>query len=298
MVDFIKLTAKFFILDIKKIFAEKVNVLIIFIFPAVAIMIPVIFVPLFMGAGALYLVALIPLNGIIFATLNFTINNSTLRQNLNLRKNSKYPLYISTVLVMFLVTFITVIVIYAALAVLNQLGLTKSGWLQYDPTVVKTNWDQLGICVIAGFEISALVFSISFMLQRFFSTMKAYFILILAMAILAIIFGADFNNYFVANQYPEGIKIEVTFSGRSIFPKSMFIPSLIFPFYSPAQLIVTSLTIPVWDTGSYVALNSNALRIIDLTMSTEWSLVVMLPVIETVTFLVIGAFISKAIKEK
>lgn len=73
--------------------------------------------------------------------------------------------------------------------------------------------------------------------MRFFKTINTYFIMIFSLLLLAVIFGSTFNNYSDGNSSVLTIKPT---TGDSALPANMIIPSFIFPYYSPAQLLVAN----------------------------------------------------------
>lgn len=293
--DFFKLIIKFWILNVKQLVSTRTNLILFIVFPIIALFVPIIFIPMSVSIGIVFILSLVPINGAIYATSNYSINQSTLRSNLNLRHNSRYSLYLSTILTMLSVTIIAATVIFILLCFANSMSILKSGWAQYDNALIVLDAPLFATALYVSIEISLITFALSFALQRFFANINTYFIMIFSLMILAVIFGATFNQYSSADS---GTLVLDPNTAHSTLPASLFIPSLIFPYYAPAQVLAIQPNIYIfWDSllteeGTY-----NALDAIFSYQSLSWSWLVALPWVEMGALVLIGAFLSKVYKK-
>ncbi len=301
--DALKLVVKQNILNIKQVILNKMNIMFLSFIVIIALLIPMVFIPLSMAYPIVFLITLIPVNGSVFSTINFNLKKSTLNKNYNITKSNRWVFNISTILTMMLFSFIIFNLIYVFLIIFGQFGILLSAWRQYpDSSVVNGVYNDLidiGIYSLTLYSviiISLITFSISFFFSHFISSQKTYFMFILTSLILTIVFGGSFNDYFYLPQ-----DVGATFQNNPIFPKQIYWITLLFPFGPSGQLLRNIgrlseghyLVDPAGNISNWYGGSLGVFRIITFNNTPIWNLTLVMPYIQIITFGSLGIVLSK-----
>ncbi len=301
--DSLKLVVKQNILNIKQVILNKMNIMFLSFIVIIALLIPMVFIPLSMAYPVVFLITLIPVNGSVFSTINFNLKKSTLNKNYNITKSNRWVFNISTILTMMLFSFIIFNLIYVFLIIFGQFGILLSAWRQYpDSSVVNGVYNDLidiGIYSLTLYSviiISLITFSISFFFSHFISSQKTYFMFILTSLILTIVFGGSFNDYFYLPQ-----DVGATFQNNPIFPKQIYWITLLFPFGPSGQLLRNIgrlseghyLVDPAGNISNWYGGSLGVFRIITFNNTPIWNLTLVMPYIQIITFGSLGIVLSK-----
>ncbi len=301
--DSLKLVVKQNILNIKQVILNKMNIMFLSFIVIIALLIPMVFIPLSMAYPIVFLITLIPVNGSVFSTINFNLKKSTLNKNYNITKSNRWVFNISTILTMMLFSFIIFNLIYVFLIIFGQFGILLSAWRQYpDSSVVNGVYNDLidiGIYSLTLYSviiISLITFSISFFFSHFISSQKTYFMFILTSLILTIVFGGSFNDYFYLPQ-----DVGATFQNNPLFPKRIYWITLLFPFGPSGQLLRNIgrlseghyLVDPAGNISNWYGGSLGVFRIITFNNTPIWNLTLVMPYIQIITFGSLGIVLSK-----
>ena len=224
------------IFNMKYLLSNKWNFLFLFIPVLISSLIVVVLIPEYTGFSVILLIALIPTLGLLFSTLSFNVRNSTIYNNIAVSNSNKYNFNIAIFISMVLFAIFVLLTLLILLTIYSKLQVLETIWFKYDYENYyfiffnKAIW----VAIISSIEIASIMFSFSFFYSKSSSSEKGYYIIIIIFTILSCFFGGAFNSYFWPRSNDIGTKY-MNFE-TSVFPKSAFIPSLLFPFYAPAQL--------------------------------------------------------------
>ncbi len=227
-------------------------------------MVPMVFIPLYTSLGMdLTIVNVIVVN-IVYASLSFNWKKSTAYKNFKLTRGSKVSFNASVWIITTLMSLIFFVVFFILVTFYNQVGILPGGWVSSaDPGVwnfQNLRWAQLVYFFILN---STVIFAISFGLSKLFNNENAYYIFTFTLIILVIMFGAGLNDFFDFYHADANGKAYVAFD-HSLFPESMFIPSLFMPFYASSQLMA-SLAESIRPEPEVLAIQFSAFRLLPLT---------------------------------
>lgn len=297
------------------------NMIIFLIFIIIAGFFPIIFIRMQNSFGIVLLISLLPANAIVYSIINYSVNKSTLRSNLRLSTCSKLPHYFSTIINMIIVTIVLYCLTFLYLIILSDFDLLKSDWYAYDDSIITFNYSLFLIGLYSSIIISLLTFSISFALQNIVKNSNTYFIIVLSILILCVIFGATFNSLFSVKQNSQGYyKLGIYKDTHvGLFPNETFYPSLILPYYSPAQFATIGMQGVMFTNGDLNAFatgelvegvdvsnwvevmkqnNFDILFIFGFNQHWTWTLLFIFPYFDMVLLFLVGKILSKSRKEK
>ncbi len=299
----IKLVVKQNILNIKQVILNKMNIMFLSFIIIIALLIPMVFIPMAMAFPMIFLISLIPVNGSVFSTINFNLKKSTLNKNYNITKSNRWVFNFSTILTMLLFSFIVFNFLYIILILLNKLNILLVGWRRYPDSnsIGSVYFNLLNIstysltlyCVII---ISLITFSISFFISHFISSQKTYFMFILTSLILAIVFGGAFNDYFYLwNDIGAGIQ------QHPLFPEKIYWVTLLFPYGPTGQLLRNIGRLSEWEYQANGIFNYwsswgdtlGMFRILSFHNTNIWNFTMVMPYIQIITFGSLGIVLSK-----
>ncbi len=311
----IKLTVKQIILQFKTLLKSPVQVLLILLIPfLITTTLPIFFFGLkdAYGIDATLSVAIVS-----FALYSYFVGEyrkSTLYKNLQSTKSNKWIFNLSSFITILLMGYFTYFFHWVLMSIYANLNV-----LQYSTGVVPTQYNLVirmaGIPFVwTYYWVSMIVlicYSISFGLYRIIDNSKTYYIFIITIVLLDVIFGATFNNYF-SSIYENGSYqtdfLVFNWSTKSLFPPSMFVPSLFHPLYAPSQMLCLSgaktiykadgvtqyydvLKTFKWQTGAdyeFIGLANQAWR---------WNILYFIPFMQCIAWMAFGIVVSR-IKRK
>ncbi len=294
IMESIKLTVKQLILNIKYIFSNFTPVFSLVFFLIVGVTLPIVFFPYFVIAGVETIISIsIPLL-LILGGISYNWKNSTLHQNEQITKSNKITYWVSIVLVLFFVGNLQTILMEVMNYICSSFGLFLENWsFLSDQTIPVLNYSNINFINYFYFtEINLmLVFSLFFLISRFFKNVKNYYICVLLMFILSVIFGGGLNEFFGGLDYMgkkgEGDTLFNTFPSfkPSMFPKYMFLPSLIIcPFFTISEFYTHSIAIHLSGaTWGHYNVHDRSLILLFVFSFTDnswqWSIVMLMPYI-------------------
>lgn len=301
MVNSLKLIIKQMNMNFKSILGNWVNLIYLSFFVLIALLIPVIFIPLNMSVSISFSILLISVNSVLFANLNYNLRNSTLRRNLDLSKSNRFTFNLSIYFTLFIFSIIASTLLYVIFKCLADIGCILVAWQKYssDSTFIfNFTFDLFLLVVYYTVIMCTIIYSISFLLNYLINSKKSYFTVMLSLIILTIIFGGSFNEYFF---YYAGTGLD--FAEGPLYPRSIYWFSFIFPFYGPGELISIAFDVSkiYRDTGnpydyvpiSFFNLNDYVFELIWGKSSIDWRLLMMVPYVEIAGLVLAGGLVSK-----
>ncbi len=248
---YIKLIVKQIILNFKSITQDKINIILLFLIPLLTTTIPVFFIPLAYSMGVVITSTIMIVTFIIYQRIALSFKKSTLYSNSKLASGNRWLMNLSTIITLLIVGYFIFIFLIIVLQILANLNFLLWGYRNYSDW---GHWNLFNLpFVYVIYQISLLIivtFSLSYFIEKFSDNTNFYYITAIVLFILIFIFGGSFNNYFhepIKNN--EGVYSPVFDESQSIFPGSMFVPSLLLPFFAPSQMITI--------TGEMVKMNPN-----------------------------------------
>ncbi len=255
----IKLTVKQVILNFKYLFSSYMNI----IFLLLPVILVSLTVPTFLFSindayGITVCVAIMTSLFVLYNGIVYQFRNSTLYNQSQLTKNNKWIFNLSSLMTLFIVgisIYIIQLFILQFMAMFGFLARNIVGSLSSNITFrlfkMPMGWNFYWASILI-----LICFSFSFFVSRVIKSSKGYFIVTMSLIILTIIFGATFNDYF-KSQYTfkdiDGEELRMyIYQGnvKAIFPEYMYIPSLLFPVYAPAQMFNKSGCAAAWEQTS------------------------------------------------
>ncbi len=243
----IKLVVKQIILNIKSMFSNWFNIALILLIPIIILTLPVFFIPLNYSFSIVFCIISSITSFIVYERVSYSFKKSTLYNNQKLSKNNKWIYNLSTIFTMILIVWSVVLFSVLILIILNNFDLLLDDYLKNKReekfNLYKTPW----LFFIYQLTLLTLVFfSLSYFIEKVAISSKSYYSSLISLLILIIIFGGAFNNYFLTPQRYVDEKNNKVFNyaifnypgHESIFPSYIFAPSLLFPFFAPAQMMI------------------------------------------------------------
>lgn len=209
-------------------------------FPFIGLFFPMVFIPL--GEGGMPLAILIAImipTAILFGTSIYNFKQSSIYVNYKATTKSRTNIYLSTMILTIIVIFILMWEFIGLLFIFIKWGLINPDWPWYENSLVyhyDINYFNYPVFILTVLEISGMTFAISFAMRNVIKNNNTYYIIWISILIVSLMWGSTLNSFFIS--LGEGVKYT-----RNLLPKTMFIPSLFFPFYAPSQLsymVVTS----------------------------------------------------------
>ncbi len=302
----IKLTVKQNILNIKQLLINKINILLIISFCAIALITPIIFIPIEISFPIVFVISLVPINGTTFAAINFNLKKSTLNRNYNITKSNRWIFNLSTLTTMLIVTFFVTTLLLISLLFLNNLNLLLYKYGEYPPAqsiygeiTYIFNFSDYFLVIYSCILLSVVSFGVSFMVSSFIKEQRTYFGLVMIMLIFGVIFGGAFNVYFYAPI--NGL----SFQKNPPFPTKIYWVTLLMPFGPLGQIL--SVVPPLakvyiktngdllWNWSQYLE-PCGSWRALWFNNSLAWNITILTPYIQILIYGVVGISISKFIK--
>lgn len=330
MIVALKQTVKQFFLNLRTIFFDWKNVLFLLLFIALALIVCSVFFPFRYGIGGSNALLVIITCGTIFAGTNYNFTNSSLIKNIKLTKNNTKSFYLATFFTMLFVTLLSATIFLMIEQLLNNFNLLMVDWLKFPSPIDEGlatdnnsyyvfNFGFYMIYWYATCELVLWVFLISSLLKYVIKTENTYYIIIVCLTILAIIFGATFNDYFYFADFDahgEAVQQTVVYMPEwSLMPKEMFGTSLLMPFFSTGSLLNTAAEGIMHVTQGGELLPSQTTTVLNdgvfgyfilanvfyhsptgVSHSVQWILTVLMPWIQSVIFFIGCIFLEVAMK--
>lgn len=249
-----KIMVKQTILNFKYYFNSKSQVVLSFlILFAWTLIMPTI---LFTLSDSYGIIVTMPISVILFILYSGMIGqyrNSTLYLNSKITKTNRWTFNFASLLTLIIIgysVFFVQTIILIIMAKLRILSNSLTFFTSNNNNIFIFSNMSLSWNLYWVFTTIIITFSISFGLYRFIEKPKTFFIFITTISFLGIIFGGTFNDFFkivfVKENAIEGDKYFLNFES-SLFPKSMYLPSVLFPYYSPNEMLNIS--------GRYMSVN-------------------------------------------
>ncbi len=246
----IKLTVKQIILQFKTLFGSPFQIGLLLFIPFIITSILPVF---FFGVKDSYgITATLSISISVFIAYSYFVGEyrrSTLYKNLQTTKSNRWVFNTSSFISIFIIGILTYIFHFMLMFIYSNLNLIQISILTSMNDQLKISMFNIPfIWTLYWVSITILVsFSIGFGVYRFVSSPRTYYIFIITIVLLAIVFGATFNNYFQTFLSSGDCFL---FNGpivRAIFPKQMFMPSLFYPLYASSQMLnVSGVKTVIW----------------------------------------------------
>ncbi len=245
MVDNAKLIVKQIILNFKFLFSRAMNIVLLLV-PALllTLTVPTILFGMRYGYGYTIMTSLVASLFVAFNGIVYQYRNSTLYKEMKLTKNNKWLFNLGAFATLAILGYLVYIIISILLSMFGLFGLLTfemTGSLPSGYSYAIWHMDYLWNFYWVGMII-LVSYSISFAISRVASSSQVFFIYALSIIIISIVFGGALNNYFQydstsQNSSGETIYLFMFKNSNSLFPKEMYIPSILYPFYSQSIML-------------------------------------------------------------
>lgn len=249
-----QLTSERVYLNIKSLGTNVTTLILMLCVPALFCFSAVIIAPVYYDFGVIISASVMLVSFITYGTIAGTFRRSTLNKNSNTTAAVKWVDNLATIVTMlFLGYFITMFVI-VLIWVFDIMGILLVDFNEHSKNHPITFMQSIGFINIFynATLIIVITYSMSYLFQGFFDSDMMFFTLALLMLILLLLLGATLNDYF--GLYEDGV--HYTGEWSTPFRDEGFIPSLLFPFYAPSQML---------------RLNADALQSVDYNIFDTWT---------------------------
>ncbi len=267
-----------------------------------SIIAPMIFFPFWGCAAFVVQVNVLLVSSLVYGTIVFGFKKSTVNKNHNLITKNKWVVYISSLLVMFIFVFLSSIIQYGLLIILNKLGLLMPNWLQSSNTSDR-GYNLLnikfGAWIWSIFWTMIITFGIYFSLRSFIKTEKAHYFLSLSIIIIAFIWGGSLNDYWGGTVKIDGDYYNAIIT--ALYPRTLYWPTVVaFPYFAPGQMASRCADFTIvtngFQWGDFAALSQKPL--IHFMNSSipdhkEWNALIYMPIIWTGFLFVLGLLLKE-----
>ncbi len=242
------LTAKQTNLKLKTILSSWINIVLILLLPLMALAFPIFFIPLTDCIGVVFTCTILLFSFITYERVTYSFKVSTLHSNSKLTSSDKWSSNLSTILVMIIINTAMIMFSIFTLSILANFDLLLDGFMSNKDNERYLIRKLPFLFIFYQTTIMVVVFySLSYLLEKISSSSNTFYIFAITLFILAIIFGGAFNNYFKSSiDTGEGVMYPIfnAYEAKAIFPTSIFLPSLLLPFFANSQMISTCGWIP------------------------------------------------------
>ena len=234
-----KLIAKQIILNYSFFLRNKKEMILLVIPISLSIFLPMTFFPMSKSFSIIIQTGVIIPVGITFVFLSYNIRNSTIYSNLKSTKNNKYNFYISIYITMIILSFIFLFLLLILLTIFSQLKILETDWLSINKEYKYQLFNKnISLLIISNVEMVTIIFMLLFFVSHIFKTKNVLYTILFTLMILNIIFGSSLNGYIWASGNDD-LHIYYLRYTKLLFPNWMFYPSLMYPFYSSGQLLIS-----------------------------------------------------------
>lgn len=267
-------------LNLKSITTNALTMILLFAIPTLFCSATIVFLPIKYNFEAIIVPSVMLISFITYGTIAGSFRRSTLNKNSNLTIAVRWVDNLATIGTMVILSLLVITFLLVVLTIFNLAGMM---WIT---TTQKSNQFEFSFffdldLILIYYNVllvSIISYSLSYLFQGFFDSDMMFFTLAIILFILFMLFGATINNYFWMND--SGV-IEFS-SNQSLYGENFYIPSLLFPFYAPSQVIRIQGDIMV--NG-----NPNSIwMFIDGANAWKWNIIWFVPYFHIVFWWVIG----------
>lgn len=272
MKELIHLSLERVILNFKSVFSSIYLVFLIFLIPTLICTSTLILSPVIYSFGFIMTSTIMLSSFIIYGTVAGSFRRSTLNKNSDLTVSVRWVDNASTILTMIIMSIIMLFFVLFVLSIFNLTGWMMLTFEDKSSDRDFSVWLDLAISsvVYQVLLITIITYSLSYFIQGFFDSDMIFFTVAISMLILTLLFGAVLNSYFHIADNPGEVDPRFMIDGNAILfgkystmPEWFFYPSLLFPYYSCAEILklnmYTSVTVEstknvsliVWSLTSY-----------------------------------------------
>ena len=242
--EYFKLIFKQFNLNIKFIFSKPIFYISFILFLLSSLLIVSCIFPLYVASGYMIGLIIITTTGIIYGSIHQNWRKSTLYKNSRINKNDKSQIHLSTYLTIFIIEALVSIILLFFIYLFNQFNLLMVDWTfstQTEKYAYELQYMDFFAYFWSVFWFFTVMFSFSFFIQKFFSDIKIYYVILFIICLMLLLFGAVLNDYFwrykTIDQYGNPVSPYMPFMpDNAVYPGWFYWVSLFFPFYAPAQI--------------------------------------------------------------
>lgn len=307
MINEIKILIKKVILLIKKALSTSTSYFLFILFPLLSTVPVIFFFPFWAAASFVVQINVITTTALIYASVNFEYESSTLYDNEFLLKSDKKFKNASGFIVTLLFVLITSIIQFLFLMSWNELNLLMPNWLS---TQAESDRGYLLTLMPMGawfwsiFWTTTIVYLLFSVCGKWVSSKINFYSIAMIILTLSFVWGGSLNDYWGGSyQLPDGSYERELI--RSLYPKELYWPTLIlFPLYAPGQMAsqTADFTIISLSTGQWDSFRNYGSNVIHLSFNTdwpnrkEWNWLVLMPVVWSAALFIFVFILNKTNK--
>ena len=283
-------------LNLNFIFRAPLLIMRTFILSCLPILLSIFLLPFNLFSPFIFENVIIFTVAILFYSINCEWEKSTLHKNSKLLKNSKGVHHVSLYLTILLISFLVINIFLGLIVLLSKCNflMTTPLFGHYSEDVIfNFSYLPFGPFYFCNLWLVTIIFILSYIFSHFLKTNKSYYMSIFILVILAFLFGGTFNNYFahVLYYHSKGIKHFYPKYNRGIFPNWFFYPSLLFPLYSPGQMLGANMNL-IKELGGQPIYHFESIYWYPFNVAGKWDIILIMPIISTTGLLILSFLIN------
>ncbi len=235
MWNIIKLSTQRVYLNFKSMVINPLTMVLLILIPFLFCITTTLFAPARYQLGMIIGASIVLVSFVVYGSVAGSFRRSTLNSNLEMTASIKWTDNLATIGTMVIMTFLVLGFNIGLLIIFNKMGILLFGPEGYVNSKYTYNFLNLNYFFIIynSLLITVITYSIAYLIQGFFDSEMFFFTTAIVFLILLLIFGSTLNQYFIVN----GSTGELLYNNYSIMPEGFYIPSLLFPYYAPTQML-------------------------------------------------------------
>lgn len=238
----VTLTWRRIMLNFKSFGTNVITLVLLFVIPTLFCLSSIIIAPVRYDFGMIIVSSIVLMELITYGTVAGAFRRSTLNKNSNLTIGVRWIDNLATIGTMFLMGLIMVTYVIGLLSTFDWMGILLIGINQRSNVFENSFLTSISLSIVYYYSIivTLITYSVSYFFQGFFDSDMMFFTLGILIFVLLLLFGANFNNYFRVREHNPLIGDSycyIKYDDTAPFGDSFFVPSLMFPFYAPTQII-------------------------------------------------------------
>ncbi len=291
------------ILSFNSLMKNKAVLVLLILMPMFSMVPVMFFIPLWGGGAFVVQTNVLITTGLIYGTILFGYDRSTLSKNEGLTTKSKSYRYLSALIVIFVLIGLSTMFQIFLMFFLNAFNLILPDWtfMNNDNRILVMKNLKFGAWIWAVYWTMLIEFGILFVFRNVIKSIKSHYFVILSMVIIAFVWGGSLNDYFTNIMVTQdGGSYEMEMIG-GLFPSSMYWPTIIFfPFFAPGQMasIATDFAIGVREGSDFILYQQYDKWLVNLSLDkqyayeAQWNALIITPIIWMGSLTTIGLLIK------
>ncbi len=264
-----QITGKRVYLNFKAMVNDLLTTSLILLLPTIICLSGIVIAPVKYNLGIFIIQSILIIEVITYGTVAGAFRRSTLNKNSNLTIGIRWIDNLATLLTMMIVSIIALGYVLFIITLFDMMGILiidlslRSSQLDY---LVISSIDMFSL-IYFSFLAGVITYSICYFFQGFFDSDIMFVTLGVILFVTVLIFGATINSYFsIRNSIDpraNDLDSSITYNKNVMTGQYMFIPSLMMPYYVPAQMmrisceVMTNLNLDKYGVWTFFTKNNS-----------------------------------------